>query len=149
MVAEGVSAVPAEQFAYASWGHRLLAYLLDVVIIVIAAGVLIGLGYAIGGETGAVIMYLLAVIVGPGVYLTYFHGSESGQTPGKRVLGIRVRSEAGGRLGYGRALGRWAIGFVFAILLYVPLILDYLWPLWDARNQALHDKVAGSIVVRA
>jgi uncharacterized RDD family membrane protein YckC len=29
------------------------------------------------------------------------------------------------------------------------LPLDYLWPLWDTKNQALHDKVVGSIVVRA
>jgi hypothetical protein len=27
-------------------------------------------------------------------------------------------------------------------------LLDYLWPLWDGRNQTLHDKVANSIVVR-
>jgi uncharacterized RDD family membrane protein YckC len=30
----------------------------------------------------------------------------------------------------------------------IPLILDYLWPLWDAKHQAWHDKVAASVVVR-
>ena len=26
-------------------------------------------------------------------------------------------------------------------------MLDYLWPLWDAKNQTLTDKVLGTIVV--
>jgi uncharacterized RDD family membrane protein YckC len=30
----------------------------------------------------------------------------------------------------------------------LPLLLSYLWPLWDQRNQTLHDKMVGSIVVR-
>jgi len=30
----------------------------------------------------------------------------------------------------------------------IPAILDYLWPLWDRKKQALHDKVVGSVVVR-
>jgi len=134
---------------YASWGRRLGAYVLDVLIIAAAALLLLGLGYLVGGETGAAVAYVLGAIVGPGVYLTWFHGSERGATPGKRAAGIRVQRENGDRLGYGRALARWAITIVFAILLYIPLLLDYLWPLWDDRNQALHDKVAGSVVVRA
>jgi uncharacterized RDD family membrane protein YckC len=52
------------------------------------------------------------------------------------------------RFGYGRALGRYAITFVFGIVV-IPVLLDYLWPLWDQKNRALHDKVVGSVVVRA
>lgn len=37
---------------------------------------------------------------------------------------------------------------VFGFFL-LPVILDYLWPLWDSKNQALHDKVVGSVVIRA
>ena len=54
----------------------------------------------------------------------------------------------GGSIGYGRSFGRYAITFLFAIFI-LPVLLDYLWPLWDPKNQALHDKVAGSFVVRA
>jgi uncharacterized RDD family membrane protein YckC len=32
--------------------------------------------------------------------------------------------------------------------MYIPWILDGLWPLWDAKNQMWHDKVATSVVVR-
>jgi uncharacterized RDD family membrane protein YckC len=27
-------------------------------------------------------------------------------------------------------------------------LLDCVWPLWDGQRQALHDKIAGSVVVR-
>jgi uncharacterized RDD family membrane protein YckC len=30
----------------------------------------------------------------------------------------------------------------------LPLLLAYLWPIWDRRNQTLYDKMAGTIVVR-
>ena len=39
---------------------------------------------------------------------------------------------------------------VRAVMGFVPLLpmLDLLWPLWDPRNQTLHDKVAGTVVLR-
>ena len=76
------------------------------------------------------------------------HGSRRGQTYGKRALGIRVVNEEGGSIGYGRAFGRYGIIFLLGILV-VPLLIDYLWPLWDDRSQALHDKGVRSFVVRA
>ena len=93
------------------------------------------------------IAYLLTLVV-PFIYFTVMHGRESGQTLGKRWVGIRVADGATGRsIGYGRAFGRYAITVVFGIFV-IPALLDYLWPLWDRKNQALHDKVVGSVVVR-
>src|SRR4051794_34821721 len=44
----------------------------------------------------------------------------------------------------------WTIcSLVAACALFIPTILDYLWPLWDERNEALHDKMAHTWVVRA
>jgi uncharacterized RDD family membrane protein YckC len=37
---------------------------------------------------------------------------------------------------------------VLALLLLIPVIIDVLWPLWDKRNQALHDKFANTVVLR-
>jgi uncharacterized RDD family membrane protein YckC len=82
-------------------------------------------------------------------YYTAFHGSESGQTPGKRVTGIAVRdAHSAGRASYGKALARIFVMMVFQLVSLVQ-VLNFLWPLWDPRNQALHDKIAGTIVVRA
>jgi uncharacterized RDD family membrane protein YckC len=132
----------------ASWGRRVAAYLLDTLIILIPLVGLIVLFVAVDVWAGVVLAYLATLVV-PFVYFTFFHGDPRGQTPGKRVLGIRVVSDETGRsISYGRAFGRYAITVVFSFF-FIPLLVDYLWPLWDSKNQALHDKVVGSVVVRA
>jgi uncharacterized RDD family membrane protein YckC len=132
---------------YASWGSRVGAYLLDVLIIAVPLIVAIAVAAAADLWTIVVIAYVATFVV-PFVYFTYYHGS-SGQTPGKRALGIRVASDqTGDAIGSGRAFGRYAITFVFGFF-FLPLLLDYLWPLWDSKNQTLHDKVVGSVVVRS
>jgi uncharacterized RDD family membrane protein YckC len=145
---EAAQAPPGAERAYAGWGSRVGAYLLDSLIIVVPLVVLIVVGVAVDLWALVLIGYI-GTLVAPFFYFTYFHGA-SGQTPGKRALGIRVASdETGEPIGYGRAFGRYAITVVFAWVLFLPLVLDYLWPLWDTKKQALHDKVVGSIVVRA
>jgi uncharacterized RDD family membrane protein YckC len=89
------------------------------------------------------------------VYGTVLCGSKRGQTVGMMAVGLRaVRDGSFEVLGYGRALVRAVvegvlrlIEFLF-ILLGVIWLLDMLFPLWDAKRQTLHDKVAGSVVVR-
>lgn len=79
-------------------------------------------------------------------------------TPGKLALGMRIRlREAPGPLSYATILKRWAGQNAYVVLNYLPIIgflgglytiLDHLWPLWDSRRQALHDKIASTNVVR-
>ncbi|QWZ06670.1 RDD family protein [Nocardioides panacis] len=80
-------------------------------------------------------------------------------TPGKLLVGIEVRlREAPGPLPWGTVLVRWVgqngSSFVSLVPLVGPLLgfcyalLDGLWPLWDGRRQALHDKPARTSVVR-
>ena len=146
---EAAQGPPGVERTYASWGSRIGAYLLDTLIIVIPLVVLIIVAVAVDVWALVAIGYLGTLVV-PFVYFTYFHGGASGQTPGKRALGIRVVSDdTGESIGYGRAFGRYAITVLFAWVLFLPLVLDYLWPLWDTKNQSLHDKVVSSVVVRA
>jgi uncharacterized RDD family membrane protein YckC len=141
---------------YSSWGRRVGAYLLDTLVLAVPLLVVIGVAVAAAGpedeDDGAWvavgIAYLLTLVL-PFVYFTVMHGRPSGQTLGKKWLGIAVKEDsAGGSIGYGRAFGRYAITFVFSLFI-LPLLLDYLWPLWDKKNQALHDKVVGSVVLKA
>jgi uncharacterized RDD family membrane protein YckC len=80
-------------------------------------------------------------------------GERNGQTPGKQIARIRVVRESGEPLTYGYSLLRelavkqLLIGSVGAFFLSIPVLLDYLWPLWDDQNRALHDMVAQTRVV--
>ncbi|NIZ90829.1 RDD family protein [Kineococcus rubinsiae] len=76
-----------------------------------------------------------------------------GATPGKLLLGLRVRGwDRPGLPGWGQAVLRWVTRDLVA---NVPVagqaywFLDSLWPLWDTRRQALHDKLGRTVVVRA
>jgi len=81
------------------------------------------------------------------VYYAVFDGS--GQTIGKLALGIAVRDVRSGQpIGVLRAFMRRFVYCTFFLLLVVPGIHNVLSPLWDAENQARHDKLVGSKVVR-
>jgi uncharacterized RDD family membrane protein YckC len=123
--------------ARASFGRRLVAALLDGLILSVV-GFIVGalLGTSRSGTDG------VSVLLGI-VYYTYFEGS-TGQTLGKKAVGIRVISlDGGGSIGYGRAF----IRYVGRIVSTIPLFLGYLWMLWDKEKQTWHDKFAGSVVV--
>lgn len=79
-------------------------------------------------------------------------------TPGKLALGMQVRlREKPGQLSYGTILARWFGQNLNSFIGYLPVLgplgglyflANYLWPLWDSKNQALHDKIAKTNVVR-
>ena len=76
-------------------------------------------------------------------YFTLFVGTQ-GQTPGKILLGLKIIRTTGEEIGYGRAFVRW-IGQCFSLL---PLGLGFLMVAFSRRKQALHDRLAGTYVIR-
>jgi uncharacterized RDD family membrane protein YckC len=144
---ESAAPAPVAEVRYASWGRRAAAFLLDG-LLAIAAFIAIGLlALATADVEGLETVWGLQILLVPSAYHWLTVGAW-GQTLGKMAVGVRVvRSEDAGRLGYPRALGRvgsiWALGF-----LVLPLLLAYLWPLWDGRNQTIYDKFVNSVVVR-
>jgi uncharacterized RDD family membrane protein YckC len=138
----------------ASWGRRLVALVVDGVILgalVVATMLAAGVSpqelntLLVDGDTLA----LLALFVIPeAIYDTIMIGSRN-QTFGKMAVGIKVvGADDRAPIGYVRAFRRWlSTAFLWA-LFTVPGVLDHLWPLRDRRNQTLHDKFARSVVVR-
>jgi uncharacterized RDD family membrane protein YckC len=129
---------------YASWGSRVWASTLDAVfnfLLVIPVVIVLAIAKSDLQNFASILVSL--------AYFTIGHGGASGQTWGKKIAGIRVVRDGGERLGYMRALIRWAVAIGLTILFIIPNLIDVLWPLWDAKRQALRDKAAGSIVVRA
>ncbi len=76
------------------------------------------------------------------VYFVYFltHG---GQTPGKRIFGIKVVAIDGGEVDGFRAVLR-TLGYAFSWFLFG---LGYLWAGMDRHRQSWHDKIAGTVVL--
>jgi uncharacterized RDD family membrane protein YckC len=66
----------------------------------------------------------------------------AGRTPGKQAMGLLLVRTDGQRIRFGSALLRW-LGYYLSAILF----LGYLWILVDDRRQALHDKLAGTMVV--
>jgi uncharacterized RDD family membrane protein YckC len=149
---EAAEGPPGPAGGYASWGRRAAALIIDTIltwfVVVLAFGLAL-LVLLADEDVGALLLIaaVLFAIVGPFVYYTWLTG-KTGQTVGKLALGIRVRHEREDRnISYGAAFGRYAITIPFGFF-WIPLVIDYLFPLWDKQNQTLHDKVASSIVVR-
>lgn len=121
----------------AGFFQRFAALFIDSVVLVVPYFILV---QAVG-ENLALVLYLAA----SALYFVLLEGSASGQTLGKKALGIRVADiNGGGSIGTGRAFGRWAGRILSGLLL-----LGYLWALWDPEKQTWHDKIAKSVVVPA
>jgi uncharacterized RDD family membrane protein YckC len=86
----------------------------------------------------------LLIIVARWLYFALFESSRWQATPGKMALGIKVTGMDGQRIGFGRATGRYFGKFVSAIILCIGFMMAG----WTERKQALHDMIAGTLVVR-
>jgi uncharacterized RDD family membrane protein YckC len=136
----------------AEWWKRLLAYIIDAIILfcvtiplgvgTLARGSGAGASYKLNGSG-----VLVSIILG-----TLYFGlltALRGQTLGKMALGIKVvKKGTDEKLEMVPALLR---ALVMVILLQTCILglLDFLWQLWDSDKQTIHDKVGGSQVVNA
>ncbi|WP_030855480.1 RDD family protein [Streptomyces sp. NRRL F-4474] len=144
----GMPGMPGGMPPLAHWGLRFGAYLLDVLIIVGPMYALTGIGVAIdGGESGVgAVLGLLGFLyaIGMGFFQLYKEGT-TGQTIGKKVVGISLHREAdGATLGFGMAFVRKLAHFLDSISCYI----GWLWPLWDEKKQTFADKVCSTVVVK-
>jgi len=142
---------------YASFSDRFVAYVIDVVILLIANSIISILLYLPLYLAGAqinpddVIMEFDWFIVFQPIFylngLLYFSIMESSQkmgTFGKRMQGIIVVTRKGKRISTGRALAR-----NFCRIFSAFSFIGYLLPLLLKKKQALHDLLCGTLVLNA
>ena len=154
----------------ASWGIRAGALLLDGLFASLVAlpGVIVLVAALASADTetdaagtttitdvnGGLIALGVVLLLLSAVFQFWNYGWRNGSkgcSLGKQVVGIRLVSEAtrqppGGWVGLGRFLVRTLLG---ALTGGIYTILNYLWPLWDEKNQCLDDKIFSTLVVRA
>lgn len=135
------------------FGALLVPVLLVVVAVVMAWDEATDEASFTGASVG---LFVVGIISGVGVFvwggwLFGYRQGVTGSTPGKRRLKIRLVDVTSGEApGGARGVGRWLVpGLVGGIqgIGNILQLLDYLWPLWDSRNQRLSDKVFRTRVV--
>ena len=151
---------PAPGVRFAPHGERLVAYILDslivfglvlVVSLILLAMLAVTGGIGSGGQprnpavaTFALIMWLIAILfISLGYFPFFWQGR--GQTPGMRVFGLYVvRDRDGQPFGWGTAMLRLLGLYVASSVFYLGLI----WIFFDKRRRGWQDLIAGTIVVK-
>ena len=138
---------------YAGFVTRAIAFAIDVAVIDLAAAfVAIVVGLGMSALDVPDIVRTITLAVGAVVYVAWFVGyfatfwSTTGQTPGARVMGVRiVCANGGGSVRLGAAVVRLG-GMVLAA---IPLFAGFLLILVDDRRRGLQDRLARTVVVYA
>ena len=125
----------------ASPGLRIVGGLIDVVILIVINGVIGALLKNVQGLAGLINLVIDVA------YFGYFWSSR-GQSIGMMPFGFKVRDIATGQYpSMGKAALRgfiWVLEVGFTVCIIGAI--GWLWQLWDPQKQAIHDKVAGTIV---
>ena len=140
--------MPGVQFA--PHGERLIAYIIDAIVVTVITMVLLviaALAWAVIGNSAGITVFffgLLAVILVSLAYFPWFW-ARGGQTPGMRPFGLRVvRDSDGGPIGGAQAIVRLIGLWVNAIAFYI----GYIWIFIDDRRRGWHDLIAGTVVIK-
>lgn len=155
---------PAE---YAGFWLRFVAYIIDAIILGIAHWIIIMpilglLGFGAYGTfptgemsdeeiagfasifTGSILVIQLISIVLYWLYFALMESSSKQATIGKIALGLKVTDMHGERIGFGQATGR----YFGKIISGLTLLIGYIMAGFTEKKQALHDILAGTLVVK-
>jgi uncharacterized RDD family membrane protein YckC/Tfp pilus assembly major pilin PilA len=129
---------------YSHFGRRVLAFLIDIAVLFGISLVLSALIRAASNDPQAAGWVPLGDLLCFWIYKAGFESSPRQASLGKRALGIKVTTENGERIGFGRATAR----FFAQIFSYMFLAIGYFMAAFTPRRQALHDYIAGTLVTR-
>src|SRR5262245_27847003 len=125
-----MSSIAAEEFA--SVRERFFATVIDALLLTLVSVIFIGLL----GQIGVVLS-----IVWSALYHWYWWTHFTGQTPGKKIINIRIVKTDGSEINDTDALVRYLAGWLSVITLgFGWLIMQH-----DSHRQALHDKIASTV----
>ena len=126
---------------YAGFWRRVAAYMIDSTVLALPAALFLA---ASSFNEYLAILGGFAIIVFVFGYFILMHSSTLQATVGKLLLGVKVTDAEGNRISIGRSLGRFLGMFVSSFILGIGYLLAGV----TKRRQALHDMIAGTLVVR-
>lgn len=159
---------------YAAWWSRVGANVVDSIIITVPIAILALVVYWLvdgssiklnedlelvegsfdGGQIATIIVALVAAGVYGLGYAPFWMARTNGQTIGKQMAKVRVIRVDGQPIGFWFAAARevglkgFVVGIAGQLTLGIATIVNYLWPLWDDENRAVHDIVIKTRVVK-
>lgn len=142
---------------YAGFWFRTLAAVVDGVLVQVATILLVfPLGFSMGAsmadsaspegiEAAAGVMGFFVGLLMQWLWFTVAEASPWQASLGKKLLGLKVTNEEGGRIGFAEANVRYWSKILSALL----LCIGFLMVGFTDRKQGLHDKIARTLVVKA
>jgi uncharacterized RDD family membrane protein YckC len=131
---------------YGGFWIRVIAYVIDAVLLGIVAGVIDAI-FRVNPSDPTSGAYGAAEAVSLLISLAYFAGmwTYQGATLGQRIFGLRVvDANTGQRIQLGKAALRW-VGLLVSFLV---CFIGVIWVAFDGRKQGWMDKIAGTLVLR-
>ncbi|MCE0483921.1 MAG: RDD family protein [Methylacidiphilales bacterium] len=165
-----VTMQPPGHLVYGGFWLRFAAHLLDsifltipILVVLLVIGLIIvisaSLGTSLGNNPSPVVMgvflpvgiLLLEFMIFLGftvltwLYYALLESSPQQATYGKRIMGLKVTGMTGERITFARATGRFFAKMMNGL---IPFAIGYIMAGLTERKQALHDFVAGTLVIR-
>lgn len=153
---------------YAGFGQRLVAIIIDSIIIGVVQSFVfipilaaVGLGFASGAENmdmsdpdqaagmiGTIMasmgaIWILAMVIQV-LYFTFMESSKTQATIGKMALGLKVTDLEGNKLDFSKAL----IRNLCRLISNFTMLIGYIIAAFTEKKQALHDMIAGTLVLK-
>jgi uncharacterized RDD family membrane protein YckC len=158
-IAPGYTARPT--VAFAGFWLRFVAMIIDIIVLGVAGSILtfpfavsMGTGMFMRGRPprpeevfeffGGLWRVVLIRMVLNWLYYAFLESSAWQGTLGKKALGLEVTDLSGQRISFGRATGRHFAKIISSIILFIGFIMAG----FTEKKQALHDMIAGCLVIR-
>lgn len=140
---------------YAGFWRRFVAYIIDSLLVSIVFWIAYFLFFtdslsftdfqgSSDDITAWYLVFFLVFYVIPWLYFALMEASSKQATLGKMALGIKVTDEAGNRISFGRATGRYFGKILSGFFLYI----GYIMIAFTRKKQGLHDMLASTLVVK-
>lgn len=154
------------EMRYAEWIDRVLAAVIDgvlnialMVVLFIIFGVLTAASAGVGGNDnplpgGIFCLGMLVTFIsvfGLGIFNKVYLVSKRGASIGQGVMNLKVVDATGNIPPLGTLIIRLLVQVGLSLVPFIAfflVLLDVLWPLWDEQKQTLHDKAAGTFVIK-
>jgi uncharacterized RDD family membrane protein YckC len=136
-----------DHVAYGGFWIRVLAYIIDGILLTIVYGIvarLLGIDIFESDWRHYDPMGNLLSLVISWLYFALLESSERGATVGKMAMGLRVVTSDGQRLSFMNATGRYFAKILSAIILFIGFIMVA----FTDKKRGLHDMIAGTLVIK-